>query len=265
MTSTALYTDVGRVVRALAFQSPETVSGTSDLPAGSTTITVSQNIPSLWQVGDTLAIDANSDTNFEMVTITAIPSLNQFNVTALTKSHSAGAPVVNATAVTPYIGAASRWFDSVTYTPEGFAYETVNETKKAVVDSDGFVLVSLSKPLVDINDVMDVTFQNTPLDPIDTLDVTKAWVESDFLLRIAALNSYYSRSGMATITYNGGFNPIPDDITQAVTVIAARMYKQRDSGYSDSIGSPDTGVMTYQKAMPADVKLIVNKYRRWVK
>lgn len=261
--STILYTDLGKVVRSLAFQSPEIIAGTDALPAGSTQITVNQAIPTTWQVGDTLAIDANNEMSFEIVTITAIPSTTSFNVSALTKNHALGAPVVNATAVVPYPSAASRWFDTITYNQSGVGYEAITDKKTAYIDNDGFITIPLSKPIVKIEDVQSISFQSSPLEPVDTLDISKAWIEDNYFLIVAAQRTYLRKNGMANVTYSGGFNPVPDDIVQAVTVMAARFYKERDSGYSDVIASTETGVLQYQKAMPADVKMVVDKYRRW--
>jgi hypothetical protein len=259
-TSLQSYTDIGRVVRALAFQTPETVANA--LSVGNTQITLNQNIPSNWQVGDTLTIDANNG-NFEIIQITGIPSMTQIVVTALTLSHQIGAPLVNATAVVPYPSAASRWFDTVTYNQTGFGYESVTDKKTAYLDNDGVITVSLSKPIVNMANVVSATFQSRVWDTPDTLDLTKAWIEDKYFLKIASVNAYTKRSGFAVVTYSGGYNPVPDDIVQAVTVMAARFYKERDSGYSDVIASTETGVMQYQKAMPADVKMVVDKYRRW--
>lgn len=261
--STILYTDVGRVIRALTFQAPEIVGGSNALSIGDTQITVNQNTPTNWQNGDTLAIDGNNEESFELVTITNIPSTTTLTVTALTKNHALGAPVVNVTAVLPYPSSASRWFDSVTFNKFGFGYEIVTEKKTAYITNEGFITVPLSKPMVNIDNVMDATFQSTPLDPIQPLDLSKAWIEDDYFLNIVATNPYSRRQGQIEVTYSGGYDHIPDDIAQAVTIMAARFYKERDSGYSDMIGSAETGLVSYKKAMPADVKVIVDKYRRW--
>ena len=258
--SGVLYTDSGRVAQALAFQAPETLNAA--VSAGATSITLASVLPQDWTIGSTLILDINNPTLREPATIQNIVG-NTITVSAISNAHVAGSPVVNGTLVTNYVSAASRWFDAVTYNTTGFAFESITDTKIGNLDNDGTLLVPLSKPLVLMPNVVSVTFQPTVSDPVDTLDITKAWIESKYMLRIAVSKDYYPRQGMATVNYSGGYNPIPDDITQAVTVIAARMYKQRDSGYSDVIGSADTGLMQYTKAVPPDVKLIMNKYRRW--
>lgn len=258
--TTALYTDTGRVAQALAFQAPETLNGA--VSAGATSITLASTLPFDWTIGSTLILDVNNPNLRETVTIASIAG-NTLTISATLNAHVAGSPVVNGTLVANYVSAASRWFDDATYNSAGIAFESITDTKMGYLDNDGTLLIPLSKPLVLMQNVTSVTFQNTVNDPIDTLDITKAWIESKYMLRIAVSQDYFPRNGMATVTYSGGYNPIPDDITQAVTVIAARMYKQRDSGYSDVIGSADTGIMQYTKAVPPDVKIILNKYRRW--
>jgi hypothetical protein len=258
--STISYTDAGKVAQALAFQSPETLSAA--VAVGATSITLNANPPVDWTVGSTLILDVNNPSIRETVTILAI-SGSALTISAVKNAHTIGSPVVNGTIVSNYVSPASRWFDSVTFNQSGFGYETVTEKKSAYIGTDGFITIPLSKPMVDINDVMDVTFQSTPLDPIDSLDISKAWIEDNYFLNIATPRTYYRKTGQATVVYSGGYNPVPDDIVQAVTVMAARFYKERDSGYSDVIASTETGVMQYQKAMPADVKMVVDKYRRW--
>lgn len=258
--STILYTDAGRVAQALAFQSPETLNGA--VAIGATSITLNTTLPADWTIGSTLILDVNNPSLRETVTVSAI-SGNTLTVSAVKNAHATGSPVVNGTIVSNYVSPASRWFDTVTYNKNGIGYETITDTKTAYINNDGFITVPLSKPIVQLADVVNITFQPTPLDPIDTLDLTKAWVEDNYFLSVAPTNNYSGRKGLATVTYSGGYNPIPDDIVQAVTVMAARFYKERDSGYSDVIASTETGVLQYQKSMPADVKMIVDKYRRW--
>lgn len=258
---TSLYTDAGRVAAALAFQSPETLS--AGISAGAVSITLYQSAPGDWQLGSTLVLDINNPALRETVTITAAPSDVDISISACVNSHAAGCPVVNVTAVEPYTAQASRWFDSLTYNKLGFAYEAVTEAKEAYIDNDGYLIVPLSKPLVALSDITSVTFQPTPLDPAQTVDLTKAWVENGNVLRAVPVVSSPNRRGMASASYTGGFNPLPDDLVLAVTMLAARLYKERDSGYSDVVGSADTGIMQYKKALPADVNAVVQRYRRW--
>jgi len=260
LRSSILYTDVSRVVRALGMQSPENLTAIATV--GAITITLNKVGPD-WQVGMNLIIDANNPTSFETVTITAINGL-VLSITALVNSHVINAPVINITQLNDFIAPASRWFDSVCNTPAGFGYESVTETKEAVINSNGYISVPLSKPTVVIADISSAMFQQTPMDTVDAMILSQGWIIDDFFFDVMPSNNYTVKRGMMTVTYMGGFNPIPQDIVQAVTVMAARFYKEKDSGYSDVIGTVDGGIMTYKKAMPSDVNAVVTAYTRWV-
>ena len=261
MPSTALYTDVGKVAQALAFQSPETLN--SNVSALGTSIVLSQAPPSDWQVGTQLLVDANNSSLREVVTMTAPPNGSTITVTALTNNHVAGVPIINISVLSTYVSAASRWFDSLTYTPAGFAYEEITETKDAWFDNNGFIVIPLSKPVVKLSDITSATYQYNPVISADNLDLTKAWVIDNYILKAASAIYYANRIGISTVTYLGGYSTIPDDIVLAVTMLAARLYKERDSGYSDTVGSAELGVFQYKRAIPADILAIVQKYRRW--
>lgn len=255
------YTDVGKVVKALAFQSPETLSGA--VIAGATSIPISPTIPIDWQVGVTLVLDANNPSLRESVEIMGAPVNNTVPITATQFAHVAGAPVVNATIVADYVSPASQWFDSMTYTPAGFGYESYTDTKDAYLSREGTLVVPLSKPKVKKSDVTSATYQpNVWQDPL-TLDLSKAWVRDDYFLEIAAPYPFSERRGQITVNYSGGYVNLPDDLTNAVTILAARLYKIRDSGYSDVIGNNDLGVFQYKKPIPSDVETIIRRYRRW--
>lgn len=255
------YTDTGKVVEALAFQSPETLNTAAN--AGDTSITIAQSLPPDWQVGATLVIDPHNPTLREAVMITNPPSGSTIPVEALTNSHVAGAPVVNATIVNEYVGPASRWFESMTFTPAGFGYEPYTDTKEAYVTNHGTIRVPLSKPKVAVADVTSVTFQTSVFDDVRTLDLTKAWIQDDYFLEIGLSYPPYTRQGQAVVQYSGGYQTLPDDLTNAVTILAARLYKIRDSGYSDVIGNSDLGILEYKKQIPSDVATIIRRYRRW--
>lgn len=260
MQSTSLYTSVARVAQALAMQSPETlIAGVS---VGATTIILNQAPPSDWQVGCQLLIDGNNLTNQETVTVSNINGTS-VTISALTKAHLTGAPVINSTILSNYVSSASRWFDSLTYTPAGFAYEEVTETKEVNVNKDNYVVCALSKPIVSLSDITSMTFQNNPYLNSDSLDLTKAWVIDNYILKVASPILYASRDGVATINYSGGYKTLPDDLVLAVTMLAARQYKMRDSGYGDAVGNSDLGMTLYHKPIPSDIAAIVQRYRRW--
>lgn len=256
--STIKYTDIARVARALTMQVPEFLTVTVSI--GTQSITVNQ-VPTDLQVGMSLLIDGNNPSNFETVTITSINGL-VLGITALTNNHVANAPIINVTQLNDFIGPASRFVDNVTNYDVGLGYESITETKEAYINRQGLISVPLSKPVVILSDVISATFQPTPLDTPDTLNLTQAWIKDKYFLQAVQPNNYSVRSGLVNVQYSGGFKTIPDDIVQATTAMVARFYKEKDSGYSDVIGMTDTGIMSYKKAMPADVAKILQNYKR---
>lgn len=56
----------------------------------------------------------------------------------------------------------------------------------------------------------------------------------------------------------------PADIVHACVRLTAYMYKQKDSQVFDVTAIPDAGVISVPQGIPADVKMILNPYRRIV-
>lgn len=56
----------------------------------------------------------------------------------------------------------------------------------------------------------------------------------------------------------------PDDIMQACIRLAGYYYRVKDAQVYDTIAIPDAGIITIPKGIPADVRLILNRYQRWV-
>lgn len=54
----------------------------------------------------------------------------------------------------------------------------------------------------------------------------------------------------------------PDDIVQATARYAAYMYRQKDAQVFDTTADPTTGQLIIPKGMPADVKVMLEPYRR---
>lgn len=54
----------------------------------------------------------------------------------------------------------------------------------------------------------------------------------------------------------------PDDISHACVRLAAYYYRQRDAQVFDTTATPELGVITIPQGMPADVKILLDPYRR---
>jgi hypothetical protein len=259
--STILYTDVGKVEAALAFQAPETLS--AGISAGAVSISINQPLPADWLLGATLVLDSLSPTNREAVQATGPPSGQTLPITATINAHALGAPVVNTTTANEYISRASRAFDTICRARNGFGFEQITETIDGFFNPlTGYIKMFLRKPIVQIQNVVSATFQATPMDSVDTFTLSQAWIENDYVLKAYAPNWYRNRKGLATVSYSGGYSTIPDDIVHAVTVLCCRMYKERDSGYADVIANGEMGYMSYKKDLPASILDVVDYYTR---
>lgn len=56
----------------------------------------------------------------------------------------------------------------------------------------------------------------------------------------------------------------PDDVVQGCVRLAGFFYRVKDAQTYDTIAIPDAGIITIPKGIPADVKLILDRYPRYV-
>lgn len=161
---------------------------------------------------------------------------------------------ITATTDDPLIGrlidAASQAID--TYTDRSFAAEVGDRTYRY---TSGGVLY--------VNDLVSVTSitngDGTALDMASVTlappaDTPKWMVISTGLTR-----------GEITITGVWGYGAaVPADIVQACVRWAAYMYRQKDAQVYETTAIPDAGVITVPQGMPADVKILLDRYRRLV-
>jgi hypothetical protein len=56
----------------------------------------------------------------------------------------------------------------------------------------------------------------------------------------------------------------PADVKQAVLVLAAYFYRQKDSSIFDTTAIPGAGVITIPSGIPATVRKVIDKYRRYL-
>ena len=57
---------------------------------------------------------------------------------------------------------------------------------------------------------------------------------------------------------------MPPDVREAVAVWVLRTIKSADTGHSDATAMPELGTLIYNKAIPADVRRMLNRYERKV-
>ena len=64
------------------------------------------------------------------------------------------------------------------------------------------------------------------------------------------------------ITGTWGYSTVPAPINQASIIQVSRWFKRRESAYQDAVGSPELGQLLVYKGLDADVKLILEQYRK---
>ena len=57
---------------------------------------------------------------------------------------------------------------------------------------------------------------------------------------------------------------VPADLREACVEWVVRTIKRADQGYTDASAIPDLGMLVYNKAMPAEVRRVLNRYTRKV-
>lgn len=256
------YCNEAQVASALGINPTDTLG--SAVLAGATTIDITTN--GTYYPGQRLAIDYfQDDTVGEVVFIKSISGTTYTLVNPVANDHVQGAPIVEVTAITKVLASASRSVDDLTYYSNvGFNQETITENIRGFVRNDGSILIPAKKPIV--QSVSSLTLQNTPMDtpvsvPVGNLDINGYNVTA-YLLNTSFAPCSGSREVKVALSYVGGFTTIPDDIVRSAIVLAARFYKEKDSGFSDVIGNADLGIMQYKKSAPAEVMAMLKNYIR---
>jgi len=70
----------------------------------------------------------------------------------------------------------------------------------------------------------------------------------------------FARARIAIVTGQFGMEVVPADLRVAIMVLAARRYWQREAGQSDSVQSQEYGTATYFKELPAEVRVVLDRY-----
>ena len=89
-------------------------------------------------------------------------------------------------------------------------------------------------------------------------------------IRLLSSSSYdweYTSNPEGAIQIVGRFaysTTAPDDIVQAAVRLSTFLYRQKDSQVFDTTALPDSGVIMIPQGIPADVKVILDPYRKRV-
>lgn len=166
-----------------------------------------------------------------------------------------------ATLITQASRAVDRLCAGFTDNDDYFVRETVvDEVLPALISADGKLYCWPRKPKVESVNALAYRF-----DPSETwISLTAAYASIDgYTVSIWGVPSGRGRA-QVKISYVGGFNPLPDDLVNAATLLAVRFYKEVKSGLTDSIGVAELGTLQYTKALPARVVEMLRPYKRMV-
>lgn len=274
----ASYTDAATVAAALRIL-PDTALAAAVLP-GATSLSLNANqttrgIP--LYPGMYLALDQFNPGAREVVQITAaVTGTGPYTVpvTATTYAHGSGAPATECSAIQDVVGAASRLVDDATFSAAGaFAQQAWSETVNGQVTADGRIFCQVSGRGVSAFSAF--SWQVLPTDtaqvvPTSSLrwDDYQVWALPNGVALATGEPAYLpinaaEKALIVTVAYTAGYSPLPDDLARAATVLAARLFKEGESGFSDTVGDPQLGVLTYKKGIPADIAAILKPWRRW--
>jgi hypothetical protein len=144
----------------------------------------------------------------------------------------------------------------------------VNEVLEGQIDYLGqSILVYPHKPI--ITSVSSFSFQARIIDPVYTVDPSRIDI------RGPSVRAYPSNLALdfpskckVTISYTGGIGDdisnLPDDMVEAVSILAARFYREAETGLTDQMGVAELATMVYTKAWPIRVTDLLSVYQRHV-
>lgn len=136
-------------------------------------------------------------------------------------------------------------------------------TKRALEPLDGVAEVrrrldgSRFIRVPDAREVTEVALDGTELVAEDEYEL----LESPGSAATTVTIEVFRRGRVAVVTGSFGMAEVPEDLRDSILALAARRYWQRAAGQSDSVQSEEYGVATYFRAMPAEVRVVLDTYR----
>lgn len=161
---------------------------------------------------------------------------------------------------------ASRWIDNFCQHPLGFDHETItNENLRGRIDNDGNLVLAVKKATA--NSVSALSWGTNPTN-LTALDTNYCWADwgskTGYVIKwLGGGLSYYRRYPIIVqASYDGGYTPVPDELVHAGITMAARVFKSRQAGFADVVGSVDTGTLMFSKLAPSHVLATLGNYTR---
>ncbi len=157
---------------------------------------------------------------------------------------------------------ASRVLDNYCQHPLNFIQESITETVRAKVDNTGALLAPAGKPIVTA--VTSFGWTTSPSIAPNPINPSLLWIDNNYVVVApdVDLSKLRGQRIRVTMTYTGGYNPLPDDIVHSAIVLAARFFKEKDAGFSDMVGVEGLGILQYAKVMPREIKQVLDNWKR---
>ena len=175
-------------------------------------------------------------------------------------SGSSGSSLDDTLLSTVVIPAASRaWDRKVTKAKDGsavnyFLLEAIlNEELEGQITADGKVCCFPHKS--EVQSVQAFSYQASIIQPVHTVDPSRIKVRSGKVIAYPNTLSLQAPDKCdVTISYTGGsgstVDDLPDDMVDAVTLLAIRFYREAETGLGDQIGVAELATIIYTKAWP---------------
>jgi len=145
----------------------------------------------------------------------------------------------------------------------------VNELLVGQIDYEGQRIICYPhKPI--INSVQSFGYQADIVSTLYTVDPSRVEAYGPKVTAYPTNMALdFPSSCKVVLSYTGGvgatLNDLPDDLVEAVTILAIRFYREAESGLTDQIGIADSGGQyVYTKAWPVRVKELSEVYKRKV-
>lgn len=168
--------------------------------------------------------------------------------------------------------ASAAWDRLCTGVPDAVDYfkleDVADEVLMGQIAASGeYIICYPHKPIV--NSVASFSYRNSIIDTAYSVAVDRIEVMGP---RVTAYPSStptdYPRQCRVTISYNGGLavsgSTMPADMQEAVAILAARFYREAETGLVDQIGVAELSTMIYSKALPVRVQNYAEFYKRRV-
>jgi len=171
------------------------------------------------------------------------------------------------------VTAASRaWDRACTGAPDAEDYfisgSVVNEVLRGQVDYLGSsILCYPHKPIIE--SVQEFSFQENIIGTTYTVDPARIEVNGPSVRAYPSSLSFgFPSQCRITISYTGGlgatYADLPEDMQEAVAILAVRFFREAETGLADQIGVAELGQLVYTKAWPIRVQEILQVYKRHV-